>query len=96
MARFVSRYEDPKRGIAVLRTNDPIIANRMLIVEMKVLGRLDYLASLGLITSTEYTTAIAGYNKFVLYLSVFRSTGNPLAKVRALEGYTTFFEIYRK
>lgn len=68
----------------------------MEIIEARVLARLNYLLGQGIITSEDYARAIAGYNKFVLYLSVFRSTGNPLAKERALDGYRTFYEIYRR
>jgi len=68
----------------------------MVIIETKVINRLNYLIGQGIITSEDYARAIAGYNKFVLYLSVFRDTNNSIAKERALDGYRTFYEIYRR
>jgi hypothetical protein len=85
VARFVTRYQDPIRGISLLRTNDTSITVRMQIVELRVLNKLNTLIAENRITSEEYMQAIAGYNKFVLYLTVYRQTGNSLAKVRALE-----------
>jgi len=94
--RFVTPYVDPIRGFTLMRTNDQAIAARLLTVETKVVNRLNASLILGKITPQEYQQAIAGYNRFVLYVTVYRQTGNPLAKSRALEGYRVFLSIYQR
>lgn len=94
--RYVSTYRYPT-GASVYRTNYEPIKLVMSKLEKRYVGKLNLLLSSKTVDEKTYLSAIDGWNRFVLHLSVFRTYGRlEASKTRALAGIATFEPIYKK
>lgn len=94
--RYVSTYKYPT-GATVYRTNYEPIKLVMSKLEKRYVGKFNLLLSSSTIDRKTYLSAIDGWNRFVLHLSVFRTYGRlEASKTRAIAGITLFEPIYKK
>lgn len=94
--RYVSTYRYPT-GATVYRTNYEPIKLVMSKLEKRYVGKFNLLLSSKTVDEKTYFSAIDGWNRFVLHLSVFRAYGRlEASKTRALAGIAAFEPIYKK
>lgn len=94
--RYVSTYRYPT-GATVYRTNYEPIKLVMSKLEKRYVGKFNLLLSSKTVDEKTYLSAIDGWNRFVLHLSVFRTYGRlESSKTRALAGIAAFEPIYKK
>lgn len=94
--RYVSTYRYPT-GATVYRTNYEPIKLVMSKLEKRYVGKFNLLLSSKTVDEKTYLSAIDGWNRFVLHLSIFRAHGRlEASKTRALAGIAAFEPIYKK